>query len=217
MLLSVKRLLGLFMMLSLPLGAQAIDGHEGHGHASGETYAMVTPPQPTNDASKIEVVELFWYGCPHCFQLEPKVEQWQESLPEDVDFIRMPAILGPNWELLARAWYAAELLDATDKIHGPLFKALHVDRKRIARLDQLREFFIEQGVSAEDFDNTYNSFGVAAKVNRAKQMTQRYGINGVPAMIVNGKYRTNATLAGNEDAMFEVVNELIQQERQAAK
>lgn len=210
-----KRLLGLFLLLLLPLGAQAAPGHN---HNQGEAaYAEISPPQPTNDPNKIEVVELFWYGCPHCFHLEPKVEEWLSVKPDDVEFIRMPAILGANWELLARAWYTAELLDVTHKIHKPLFDALHKERQRITRVDALRDFFVSQGVSAADFDSTYNSFGVAAKVNRAKQMTQRYGINGVPAFIVNGKYRTSASMAGGEEAMFETVNELIAKERQAAQ
>jgi len=183
------------------------------GFEEGVKYQRIANPQPTSMADKIEVLEFFWYGCPHCYQLEPEVEDWLQNNPDDVAFVRMPAVLGPSWELLTRAFYTAELLDATDKIHKPLFERLHKARKKIRNTDELKAFFVEQGVSAEDFDNTFSSFAVITKTNRSKQVSGLYGITGVPAMVVNGKYLVTAKMAGSNKQMLDVVDYLVEQER----
>ena len=186
------------------------------GFEEGVNYQRIANEQPTATADKIEVLELFWYGCPHCYQLEPEVEVWLKSKPDDVEFVRIPAVLGPSWELLARGYYTADLLNATDKIHRPLFELLHKERKRIRNADELKAFFVEQGVSAEDFDNTFSSFAAITKTNRAKQAHDMYGISGVPALVVNGKYLVTAKLAGGNKQMLEVVDYLVGQERGAS-
>jgi thiol:disulfide interchange protein DsbA len=182
--------------------------------SEGVEYKLLASPQATSTGDKIEVRELFWYGCPHCFHLEPELEKWLETRPDDVEFVRMPAILGPNWELLGRAYYTAELLEVEDRIHKPLFSYLHTDRKRIRDVEELQDFFVAQGVSEEDFQKTYNSFAVITKTRRSDQAAQLYGLTGVPAMVVNGKYMVNASLAGgSNEKMLEVVNFLIEKER----
>jgi len=198
----------LFLVLIMPLVHA--------GFEEGVKYKRIANPQPTSAPDKIEVLELFWYGCPHCYHIEPVVEGWLKSKPDDVEFVRMPAVLGPSWELLARAYYTADLLGATDKIHKPLFERLHKARKRIGNADELKAFFVEQGVSAEDFDNTFSSFAVITKTNRAKQARNMYGISGVPAMVVNGKYLVTVELAGGNKQMLDVVNYLVEQERGAS-
>jgi len=205
-----NRMIAFLLALFLPLSACAAEAPE---FEAGKDYIVIQPPQPTTDPARIEVVEMFWYGCPHCFQLEPLIEEWQAKLPEDVNFVRMPAVLSPRWELLARAWYTAELLGVTDRIHKALFDEIHVKRNRINSEPALRSFFVQQGVKGEDFDSTFNSFGVAAKVNRARQLTRNYGIRGVPSMIVEGRYRTSATEAGSHERMLEVVDYLVEQAR----
>jgi thiol:disulfide interchange protein DsbA len=182
-------------------------------YTAGKEYIVLSNPQPTNDADKIEVVELFWYGCPHCYQLEPFVAQWKDKQPEDVEFIQMPAVLGKGWELLAKGYYTAELLNVSDKTHTALFKVLHVDKKKITNEASLQKIFAGQGVSAEDFSNTFNSFAVSVKLNNAKLMTKRYAITGVPAIIINGKYSTGASQAGGNENVFRVVDYLVAQER----
>ena len=184
------------------------------GYQAGKEYLVLANPQPTSSGDKIEVVELFWHGCPHCYRLEPLIAEWQTSKPDDVEFIRMPAVLGPNWELYGKAYYTAELLGVEDKIHLALFDALHNDRKKIRDEAALQALFVEQGVSAEDFRNTFNSFAVNVKINNAKQMTRRYAITGVPSVIVNGKYSTSATQAGSNENIIKVMDFLIAQERQ---
>jgi len=182
----------------------------------GVQYEQLPAPQPTSNPDKIEVRELFWYGCPHCYHLEPELNAWLKHKPDDVDFVRMPAVLGPSWELLARAYYTAELLGVLDKIHEPLFDHIHKDRKIIRNAEELKAFFVEQGVSAEDFDKTYNSFAVVTMTNRSKEVRTLYGATGVPTMIVNGKYRTTGTMAGGNQKMLQVVDFLIEKERNAA-
>lgn len=190
---------------------------EGAPEASGAPgYVTLVAPQPTSDASKIEVVELFWYGCPHCYHLEPALTKWAAGLPSDVVFVRTPAILGPSWEILARAYYTAEMLGVLDKIHEPLFKAIHEGKQKFTNEDELAKFFVAQGVDDKQFRDTFKSFGVAAKLNRAKQMTQRYGLTGVPALIINGKYRTSVSDAGGQEQMLELTDKLIAEERATA-
>ena len=189
------------------------------GHAAieeGVNYQAIGNPPPTANSDTIEVLELFWYGCPHCYQLEPELAVWIESKPDDVTFIRMPAVLGPAWELHARAFYTAELMGVTDKIHLSLFERLHKDKKPLRTATELKAFFVERGVSADEFDKTFNSFAVITKTNRAKQARDTYGLTGVPTLVVNGKYRTTARLAGSNKQMLEVVDFLVEQERSGA-
>ena len=157
------------------------------GFEEGIEYQRVVPPQPTDDPSKVEVVELFWYGCPHCYHFEPILEAWAKNKPDYVYFKRIPAIFRDSWVPFARAYYTAQVLGVLDRIHGPLFKAIHVERRNLNSEAALRAFFAEHGVKPEDFDRTYRSFAVENDVRRAADLTRRYGINGVPAIVINGK------------------------------
>jgi thiol:disulfide interchange protein DsbA len=203
-------LLAMFFVMLQPGLVQAKDYEEG------KEYQLLSSPQPTSTGDRIEVVELFWYGCPHCYELEPDMQAWLERKPEYVELVRMPAIVGPRWELLAQAYYTAELLGIIDTIHPALFKALHEKNMKINDEAALQAFFVDQGVSAEDFRNTFNSFAVSVKMNNARQMTRRYKISGVPTIIVNGKYSTGAKQAGGNKGVFEVVDYLVEQEHAAA-
>ena len=182
----------------------------------GKEYQKLKTPQPTEAGDSVEVVELFWYGCPHCYHLEPFIHDWLQNKPADVSFVRMPAVMGANWELLAKAYYTAELLGVLDKAHGELFSAIHEKDNKIKDEKALREFFVGLGVSTEDFDKTFSSFAVAIKLNNARMMTRRYAVSGVPTIIVNGKYSTGASLAGSNKDLIEVVDYLIAQERNLA-
>jgi thiol:disulfide interchange protein DsbA len=180
---------------------------------AAEGYEMVTPAQPTT-ASKdqVEVVELFWYGCPHCFKLEPYVERWLKRKPKNVKFVRMPGVFRPSWEVHARAYYTAEILGVVDKVHKPMFDAIHEQKRQMNTEAAIMALFQEHGVSNKDFKRVFNSFAVETKLRRAKDMGQRYGVKGVPTLIVNGKYRTGAQEAGGNAKVFAVVNQLVKQE-----
>jgi thiol:disulfide interchange protein DsbA len=169
------------------------------------------------DPERVEVVELFWYGCPHCYDLEPLVKEWLAGKPDDVEFVRLPAIVGPRWELLARAYFTAQSLGVLEKIHPALFAAIHDKKQNIKDEAALRDFFATQGISEKEFNEAFNSFAVAFKVNNAKLMTRRYAISGVPTIIVNGKFRTSGKLAGGHEELFEVVDYLVAAERAAAE
>lgn len=180
-------------------------------------YSTLATPQPTASADKIEVLEFFWYGCRHCHSLDPLLEKWRENLPADVEFIRVPTIFSQRWELHAQAFYTAEFLGVGGKIHTALFDAIHKDKQKIDSEDKLRDFFINQGVSEKDFNNTFKSFAVSVKVNNAKQMSKRYGLSGVPALVVNGKYRTSGKEAGSTPNILKVVDYLVARERAASR
>jgi len=177
-------------------------------------YERVVPAQPTTTGDKVEVVEMFWYGCPHCNNLEPYVNRWLKKKPPQAEFVRMPAIFRPDWELHARAYYTAEILGVMDTMHPAMFEAIHQQKRHLNTDADVQKVFAEHGVSAEDFNRVFRSFAVEAKIRRAKDMTQRYGINGVPSLIVNGKYRTGAKLAGGNANIFRVVDFLVEQESQ---
>ena len=181
-------------------------------------YELVSPAQPTSvDEGKIEVVEMFWYGCPHCNALEPYVERWVGKIPKEAQFVRMPAIFRPEWEIHARAFYTAEILGVLDKTHAAMFDAIHNQHRKLNTEAELMDFFKQHGVSNKDFQRVFKSFAVEAKIRRSKDMSQRYGIRGVPSIIVNGKYRTSANLANGNANIFKVVNFLIDKEASAKK
>lgn len=182
----------------------------------GIEYNRVTPAVSTTSGGKIEVVELFWYGCPHCFQFEPYLHNWLKTKPANVEFIRIPATFRPLWKLHARAYYSAEVLGVLDKLHKPLFDTYHLDKNRLDTKKALRKVFVKHGVKGSDFDDVFHSFAVEAKLARAIDLTQRYGIRGVPSMIVNGKYRTSNKISGHAN-MLEVVDYLISKERRGRK
>jgi thiol:disulfide interchange protein DsbA len=182
-------------------------------YSEGKQYLRLSDPQPTSAADKIEVVELFWYGCPHCYDLEPHIQQWLETKPDDVVFVRLPAVLGQRWELLAKAFFTAELLGVQDKVHPALFHAIHDKKQKFNDEAAVQDLFREQGVPAEEFRNTFGSFAVSVKLNNAKLMTRRYAITGVPTLIVNGKFSTGGRQAGSNASIIKVVDYLVAQER----
>jgi thiol:disulfide interchange protein DsbA len=179
---------------------------------AAKNYEMVNPPQPTTSKDKIEVVELFWYGCPHCFTLEPYVERWLKRKPENVKFVRMPGVFRPSWEIHGRAYYTAEVLGVVDKVHKPMFEAIHEQKRSLSDEASIMALFKANGVSEKDFKRVFRSFAVETKLRRAKDMGQRYGVRGVPALIINGKYRTGVTESGGNSKVFKVVNELVKME-----
>ena len=181
-------------------------------------YELVQPPQPTSSKDKIEVVELFWYRCPHCYHFEKNehLKNWLRNKPADVVFIQMPAVF-PNdkWIPLAKAYYTAEALGVLDKVHLPLFQAIHEPPKRSMNNEKaLQRLFVKHGVSEEDFTKTYNSFSIETKIRQAEGMTTRYGITGVPVIIVNGKYRLGSEKTGGYENLMKVIDYLIDKERQ---
>jgi thiol:disulfide interchange protein DsbA len=176
-------------------------------------YYELTPPQPVQAANgKIEVLEFFWYGCIHCYNLEPKLETWLKALPKDVEFRRVPAVFNERWGHDAAIYYAFEALGLLDKLHRPFFDAIHRDRLRSDRWPELSAWLEKNGVDAKKFESTVKSFGVQSKTKGAVRMTSAYKIDGTPAMAVHGRYTVPSS-----DAMLGTVNQLVAQVRKQQK
>jgi thiol:disulfide interchange protein DsbA len=175
-------------------------------------YEAVSPAQPVQNPSKIEVIEFFWYGCPHCYSLEPSMVEWLKNKPANVEFIRQPAVFSDLWGKHAKAFFTAEALGVGEKVHADFFDAIQNKKQKLDSEDELAKFFAAHGVKDADFKAAYSSFMVDAKMRQAETMAARYGITGVPALIVNGKYKVTATTAKSQENMLSVTNQLIQQE-----
>lgn len=176
----------------------------------GRDYTVIATPQATEAPGKIEVVELFWYGCSHCFDFDPLLNKWLKNLPKDVVFRRIPAIFpNGNWAPGARIFYALEATGQLDKLHGEVFDAMHVDRYNLNDPKVLTAWLGKKGIDAQKFMDAYNSFAVQGKVQRSLQLTKGYGINGVPALVVQGKYMPATGAAGSYEDVLVVVDKLI--------
>jgi thiol:disulfide interchange protein DsbA len=180
----------------------------------GIEYKRIKPAVPTSTGDNIEVVEVFWYGCPHCNRFEPKLVKWVKDLPKNVTFIRVPAVFinRPVWEVHARAYYTAEVLGVLDKTHQALFDALHKEKRRLFTPEALAEFYAQYGVDKKVFLDTYNSFTVDMKVNRARTLCEEYKVDGVPTLVINGKYLTHGSIAGGDKGMLNVADYLLAKE-----
>jgi thiol:disulfide interchange protein DsbA len=188
-------------------------------YKEGTHFVRMVPTQPTvGGADKIEVAEIFWYGCAHCYDFETYVNRWLETKPANVRFVRIPAVWNPLVKLHAQLYYTEEVLVKNGKIANPeqfraaVFAEYHRRGNRLASESAIQELFETHGVSADDFANTWKSFEVSQKLRVAQDLARRYSISSVPAVVVNGKYRTGAGEAGGYPALMELINELIARE-----
>ncbi|MEX0604625.1 MAG: thiol:disulfide interchange protein DsbA/DsbL [Marinobacter sp.] len=201
----------LLVMMTVSFGAQAQDGD----WQEGQHYVELSNPVPTASEDKIEVAEVFWYGCPHCYTFKPLIEAWEADMADDVHFELIPAALGRSWEPHARAFYAVEALDKLDETHDALFEALARDRRQLETPEALAEYLAEYGVDEEEFIKTFNSFGVNAKMQQSQAKIRGARITGTPTMLVNGKYTVSASMTGSHENMIKVVDYLVEKERAA--
>ena len=183
-------------------------------YKQGENYIVLDQRVRTRDSNKIEVVEIFWYGCPHCYHFEPLVKQWKKSLPEDVDFWQSPAMWNAAMQVHAQAFFTAAALGVAEKLHDPLFTTLVVERKRLTNETEIEDLFADYGVDRKQFQKTFSSFSVTSQVKQADARARSYKISGTPEIVVNGKYRVTAGLAGGQAEMLKVVDYLINKERE---
>lgn len=184
-------------------------------YSKGTHYTDVVPEQKTTvDAGKIEVVEFFSYQCPHCASLDPYIEDWKKTLPKDVVFKRVPAIFNRNWEVPAKAYYAAESLGISDKVHDVIFDSIHSKNKNLANVDNMAEVMAEaSGMNAEKIKGTISSFTVDNQSRNAMKMARMFSLRFVPAIAVNGKFMTSPSSAGGNEKVLDVVDFLIAKER----
>ena len=180
----------------------------------GIEYLKINPAVSTSvDKGQVEVVELFWYMCPHCFRFEPTMKKWLKNKPKNVVFKRVPAIFSPRWRFFAKVYYTTEILGVTEKVHEPLFKALHEDKARLGNEAAMAKFVEKHaGIKQQKFMDIFGSFSVDAKVRKAEDLSKRYKAQGVPTLVVNGKWRTGGTIADGHDGMIKVLDHLIKLE-----
>ena len=188
----------------------------GQSFEAGEHYEVLSIPVKPVEPGKVEVVEVFSYGCIHCFSFDPMVEGWVEAMPSDVSFERVPAVFSQDWAVLAQLFYTAEVLDVLDKVHTPIFNGIHVDRVDLRDPNRAAELFErEASVEPAQFMEVSNSFSVRSRVQQASGRTRAYRITAVPTMVVAGKYRVDGRMAGSNAGMLAVVDFLVEKERNA--
>jgi thiol:disulfide interchange protein DsbA len=188
-------------------------------YSEGQHYHRLVPTQPTvGGANKIEIAEIFWYGCSHCDDFDPQINAWSENIPPDARFIRIPAVWNPLARLHGRLYYTEEVLAKNGKLtdvgafHAAVFTEFHRKSNRLTSEGAIQKLFERFGVNEEDFLTTWNSFEVNQKIRVANDLVKRYNVTGVPAVVVNGKYRTGATEAGSYANLLKVLDELIERE-----
>jgi thiol:disulfide interchange protein DsbA len=195
------------MVLAVGTASAAIQPEQG------VHYKLLQPAQPTSVApGKVEVVEVFWYACGHCYLLEPKLEAWnQKGRPVNAALVRLPATWNNTLKVHARVFYTMELLNRWD-LNTEIWREINVKRNRLDTPAAIEAFFTSHGVSKADFQKAFASFGMDSRVAKAEDLNRRYKITGTPTVVVNGKYVTDVSMAGGEDKLFEVINALVAKE-----
>jgi len=178
----------------------------------GKQYVRLDPALEVHPgAGKVQVLEMFLYTCPHCYQLEPKLQAWARARAH-VTLKRMPAILGPSWGELAKVFYTTQVLGLLDRLHMPIYRSIHEAGSRVHDLDSILQFLAGQDVEMDAFQDAYRSPMVLEKVNRARQLSVQYRLRGVPAVIVNGKYKTAPFMVSSQEEMLELLDDLVARE-----
>ena len=181
---------------------------------AGKDFQPINPPQPTQNANKVEVIEFFSYACPHCESLQAPLGVWLKRKPADVEFRRVPAVFQDSWLPLARIYYTLEAMGLVDRLHHDVFTAIHKQKLRLQDTKVLFDWVATKGVDKQKFADTYNSFSVQSLTQRAPETTRRYNVPFTPALVVDGRYLTgpSMTSTGNNldyDRFFKVVDQMI--------
>lgn len=208
----MKNLLLPLLLFSFALPTAAQEAPDGF--VAGKDYTEIPRPVKTADPTKVEVVEVFWYGCIHCYRLEPALESWAARQPDDVHFLRLPAIWAKPMELHAAMYYTNQVLGLHQQMHMPIFAAMHERENPLKSEKAILKFVVTQGVEdTEKYARTLSSFGVSSQVLQAKSKMGAYRVSGTPALVINGKYQLTPGQAGGPQRMFAVANALIARER----
>ena len=193
-------------LAALPLGVQA----QGKPPAEGKDYLLLSKPAPSEaPAGQIEVVEFFWYSCPHCNEFEPQLEAWAAKAPKDVSLRRVPVSFRPDFEPQQRLYYVLEALGKMAALHKKVFYAIHVEKQTLNTADLVTAWAQKQGIDKAKFTELYNSFPVNMKARKATQLQEAFMVDGVPALGVDGRYYTSGSLAGNMARALTVTDHLL--------
>ena len=180
-------------------------------YTEGQQYHIISTPIPTQaPEGKVEVTEIFWYGCPHCYHLEPTVNQYLKEKPENVFFNRVPATLSATWAFHAKMYYVGKMLDpdGTHNVHTKIFDAFHKQRRRVENDDAMRRFFESLGFKLDDVNNALKSPDLAAMMNYAREVNDKSGLDSVPTIVIKGKYLTGPSMMTGNDKLTDVINYL---------
>ncbi|MCX2899102.1 thiol:disulfide interchange protein DsbA/DsbL [Pseudomonas mandelii] len=206
------------LIISAAFAAASLFGMTAQAaEAPAAPYVELTSAVPVAVPGKIEVVELFWYGCPHCYSFEPVINPWVEKLPSDVNFVRIPAMFGGPWDAHGQMFLTLEAMGVEHKVHAAVFEAIQKQHKKLLTPEEMAESLATQGVDKDKFLATFNSFAIKGRVVQAKELAKKYEITGVPTMIVNGKYRFDIGSAGGAEQALQLADKLVDQERAANK
>jgi len=180
-------------------------------YTEGKHYKKLSSEQ-ISSGEKVKVLEFFWYGCPHCYSFEPYLKTWEKTKPANVELVRVPAVFRPEWEVQARTFYALSNMGKIDDLHEKIFTAVNKDKIRLDKKELIVDFVEKNGVDRKIFLEEYDSFAVDGMVRKAKKKIKAYQIQGVPSIVVNGKYLTSGSMAGSYDNMLKITNYLIAKE-----
>ena len=198
---------------ALPTLAQA----QAKAFQSGTDYLTLDKPAPTEaPAGQIEVVEFFWYNCPHCSAFEPMFDAWAKKLPKDVMVRRAPVAFRADFEPQQRLYYVLESLGKVEELHKKVFNAIHVERQPLTTAAQITAWVAKQGIAQAKFTELYNSFSISTKARKATQLQDAYALDGVPALGINGRYFTSGTQAKTLERSLQVADYLIGKSRSKA-
>ncbi|SER51872.1 thiol:disulfide interchange protein DsbA [Vreelandella subterranea] len=182
----------------------------------GQHYEVLDEPVETRvDEGQIEVLDVFWFGCPHCYRLQPHVNEWVETLDDDVVIEKMPATMGGDWNTHANAFYAAKELGIEEALHADFFDAIHQDQRSLTEEDEIAAFFTDYGVSEEEAKEALTAFNVRSNVNKANSRMREMRLMGVPALVIDGRYVVTPSSAGSLENMPNVADALVDQVREA--
>ncbi len=183
-----------------------------HSSAFAQKYIQISTEKQT-DSKDIIVYEFFWYGCPHCFNLEPTISRIEGDLDKDTKIIKVPVALRESWVPHAKLYYALAQMDKIDDMHNLIFEEIHIENNRLVTQNQIVDFLGKHGIDTVKFLEKYNSFGTEARIKKSSNLARKYQINSVPTIIVNGKYLTSGSYVSSYDELYSVVNLLIERER----
>lgn len=209
------------LLLAMLLAALLTSVNAAAQLVRGKDYQLVDPPQPTDSGKKVEVIEFFWYGCPHCNNMQPSLRAWLKKKPADVEFRRVPAVLQDTWVPLTRAYYALDAMGLTEKFHHEVFAAIHEHKVRLQDPKVLFDWVANRGVDRKKFMDTYHSFGVQSRVQRSIDMTRNYDVPFTPVVVVDGRYITAPSMTLKRDnsvdyeRYYQVLDQVIAMARKA--
>lgn len=200
------------MLLALLVSTVLVQAQEVSQFEEELHYFSIIPEQPGGEGDRVQVVEFFWYACPHCYQLEPHLNKWLEKKPDNVDYVSIPAMFNrPNVIMHAKTFYALKLMGLAEQLHDKIFSAIHTDNMKLNTQEEMESFLASQDVDIEAYRKAMKSFAVQTQARRAAVLAERFDIRGVPAIVVDGKYRTGG-LEGN--LMMQVTDYLIDRARE---